>query len=45
MDVHEVTNSQFAAFVEETGYVTTAEKVVDWEEIKKNYHPVPLNPM
>ena len=39
MDVHEVTNSQFAAFVEETGYVTTAEKAVDWEEIKKELPP------
>ena len=34
MDVHEVTNAQFADFVETTGYVTTAEKAVDWEEIK-----------
>ena len=29
MDRHEVTNRQFAAFVEETGYVTLAEKPVD----------------
>ena len=35
MDVHEVTNAQFAAFVKATGYVTIAEKAVDWEEIKK----------
>ncbi|GGX63296.1 sulfatase-modifying factor 1 [Litorimonas cladophorae] len=26
IDIHEVTNSQFATFVDETGYVTTAEK-------------------
>ena len=39
MDVHEVTNSQFAAFVEATDYETTAEKVVDWEEIKKELPP------
>ena len=39
MDVHEVTNAQFAAFVEATGYVTTAEKAVDWEEIKKELPP------
>jgi len=35
MDRHPVTNSQFSAFVEETGYVTTAEKDIDWEEFKK----------
>lgn len=35
MDVTEVTNTQFRIFVEATGYVTLAEKVVDWEEMKK----------
>lgn len=35
MDVHEVTNAQFARFVKETGYVTVAERKVDWEEMKK----------
>ena len=39
MDVHEVTNAQFSAFVEATGYLTTAEKAVDWEEIKKELPP------
>ena len=39
MDVHEVTSAQFADFVEATGYVTTAEKAVDWEEIKKELPP------
>ena len=29
MDVHEVTNDQFAAFVEATGYVTVAERSLD----------------
>lgn len=35
MDEHEVTNAQFAAFVEETGYVTVAEREIEWEEMKK----------
>ena len=39
MDEHEVTNDQFGAFVKATGYVTTAEKIVDWEELKKQVPP------
>ena len=35
MDIHEVTNAQFSAFVEATGYVTIAEREIDWEEMKK----------
>jgi formylglycine-generating enzyme required for sulfatase activity len=35
MDATEVTNAQFNKFVEATGYITTAEKKPDWEEIKK----------
>ena len=35
MDKTEVTNAQFKKFVDETGYVTTAEKKIDWDEIKK----------
>jgi formylglycine-generating enzyme len=35
MDATEVTNAQFRKFVEATGYITTAEKKPDWEEIKK----------
>ena len=35
MDVTEVTNEQFSAFVKATGYITTAEKNVNWEELKK----------
>jgi sulfatase modifying factor 1 len=35
MDITEVTNSQFAKFVAATGYVTTAEKDINWEELKK----------
>jgi formylglycine-generating enzyme required for sulfatase activity len=39
MDETEVTNEQFAKFVKETGYVTTAERKPDWEEIKKQVPP------
>ncbi len=35
MDATEVTNAQFAAFVNATGYITTAEKKPDWNELKK----------
>jgi formylglycine-generating enzyme required for sulfatase activity len=39
MDVTEVTNAQFAAFVKATGYRTVAERPVDWEELKKQVPP------
>src|SRR5262245_52959517 len=39
MDETEVTNAQFRAFVEATGYVTTAEKKPDWESLKRQSPP------
>jgi formylglycine-generating enzyme len=39
MDETEVTNAQFRAFVEATGYVTMAERVPDWDEIRKQLPP------
>ena len=39
MDATEVTNAQFAEFVEATGYITTAERAPDWEELKKQLPP------
>lgn len=39
MDITEVTNRQFHAFVDATGYKTTAEKEVDWDELKKQLPP------
>lgn len=35
IDSTEVTNAQFKAFVQATGYKTVAERPVDWEELKK----------
>lgn len=34
IDKHEVTNEQFKQFVVETGYVTVAEKDVDWDVLR-----------
>ncbi|MEM1452869.1 MAG: formylglycine-generating enzyme family protein [Planctomycetota bacterium] len=39
IDRTEVTNRQFRAFVEATGYVTTAEKVPLWEELAAQLPP------
>lgn len=39
MDATEVTNAEFQEFVDATGYVTTAEKKPEWEEIKKQVPP------
>ncbi len=39
IDATEVTNGQFKKFVDATGYITTAEKTPDWNEIKKQVPP------
>jgi formylglycine-generating enzyme len=39
MDETEVTNAQFKAFVDATGYVTVAERKPDWEELRKQVPP------
>ena len=36
IDVTEVTNNQFQKFVNETGYLTIAEREIDWGEMKKS---------
>ncbi len=36
LDEHDVTNAEFQKFVEATHYLTTAERAVDWEELKKS---------
>src|SRR5271166_3375562 len=39
MDEHDVPNAEFSKFVEATGYVTTAERKIDWEDLKKQLPP------
>lgn len=39
IDEREVSNAQFAAFVAATGYITTAERPVDWEELRRQLPP------
>lgn len=39
IDIHEVTNAQFKAFVDETGYITVAEKDVEWETLRSTLPP------
>lgn len=39
IDIHEVTNKQFKAFVEATKYITVAERPIDWDEIKNDLPP------
>jgi formylglycine-generating enzyme required for sulfatase activity len=39
IDQTEVTNAEFQKFIEATGYVTTAERPVNWEELKKQVPP------
>jgi sulfatase modifying factor 1 len=39
MDKTEVTNAEFQKFVDETGYVTVAERDIDWPDIKKQLPP------
>lgn len=39
MDISPVTNKEFKNFVKETGYITTAERDVNWEDLKKQLPP------
>jgi sulfatase modifying factor 1 len=39
IDKYDVTNAEFARFVDATGYVTTAERPVKWEDLKKELPP------
>jgi formylglycine-generating enzyme required for sulfatase activity len=44
MDITEVTNAQFKKFIDATGYITTAERKPDWEEMKKTVSPGTMKP-
>ncbi len=44
IDVTGVTNAQFKKFVDTSGYLTTAEKKPDWEELKKTVPPGTVKP-
>ncbi len=44
MDKTEVTNAQFLKFVNDTRYITTAEKAIDWNELKKQLPAGTLKP-
>jgi formylglycine-generating enzyme len=45
IDEHDVTNAEFRRFTDATGYKTTAELPVDWEELKKSLPPgTPMPP-
>ena len=44
IDITEVTNKQFQAFIDATNYITVAERPIDWEDLKKELPPNTLKP-
>ncbi len=39
LDINELTNREFKEFVDSTGYITVAERKIEWEELAKNLPP------
>ena len=39
IDEHDVTNANFRRFVEATGYITTAERPINWDDLKEELPP------
>ncbi len=39
MDATEVTNAQFRAFIDATGYITTAQRAIEWEVLRLQVPP------
>jgi len=44
MDYYEVTNFEFSQFITETGYVTMAERAIDWSKMKLQLPPETKKP-
>lgn len=44
LDATEVTNEQFEVFVKETGYVTIAERSINWDDLRKQLPPGSAKP-
>ena len=39
LDKTEVTNAEYEKFVDETGYITVAEREIEWEKMKQQLPP------
>ena len=44
IDIHEVTNKQFSEFVDSTGYITVAERAIDWGLMRETLPPGTTKP-
>lgn len=44
MDITEVTNKEFTQFIHETGYVTVAERDINWDDLKTQLPPDAIKP-